>query len=757
MPGPSALLLVFALASVSGSAYAQLDPALTEAPQRVRAEFTPSAALTASSARSGAEADLVWSWDGDPRWMRGREFSSGEVFFGSIVRGHKFAGSTIGPDGDVSIDIVLSEEETTLAQFFRRDEGWSAAGVGTFPGAVYDVSDPDNPRRLNVAISEDGEEAPANMTWDPDDSEDGNYEYLWIMNSDYDGTGTSYADVSLAQDADDLDILYVWEGRLEPGRSYFESDPATLSIDLARITDLTAVPGNAEVTLTWAYDAPPEADRLVIYRGLDSPAAEALDIVDPSTTSYTASVLDPAARYYYRVEALDAGGNAIDVSVEIRADPVSAFGMTLVGTLDPASRYGDVWGYVDSDTGREYALLTARGDTSNPPRLYVIDVTDDTPVEVGSVPGVADSKDVKTYGHYAYLVNEDAPVQIIDLSDPADPVQVGTLDTGGDDGGSHNVLVEGDYLYVVGGDADGLRIYDLTDPVAPDSVGSLFVGDPAKYYHDVEVRNDTLYGAAIYNQGVDIVDVSDKSAPSLISTFIYAAVDMGAHNVCSTDDGAYVFVGDEIGSARHTRVFDVRDPFDVEQVATIVVNEDPSQPVHNCYVEDDLLYIASYVDGVRVYDVADPEAPVATAHYDTYLGSRTGFYGTWTVYPYLPSGKIIASDMQSGLYVLRLGKAPVASEPNATPVSGSTLDAAYPNPTTGALTVPFLLAEDARVRIVLFDVLGREVAVLTDAFRNAGPHSVRFDGSNLPSGAYFYRLEADGAGPPQTRSLTILR
>lgn len=80
-----------------------------------------------------------------------------------------------------------------------------------------------------------------------------------------------------------------------------------------------------------------------------------------------------------------------------------------------------------------------------------------------------------------------------------------------------------------------------------------------------------------------------------------------------------------------------------------------------------------------------------------------------------------------------------------------------PSPTTGILTVPFLLTDDVRVRITLLDVLGREVAILADEFRNAGPHSITFDGSNLPAGAYFYRLEVEGAGSPQTRSLTIVR
>ncbi len=731
------------LALGSASALAQPDPALARA-----AHFEG----YAPDARNGGEADLAWRWTGDPRWMRGRAFSGGEVFFESIARGRYFRGSTVGPDGDVSIDIVLTTGETSLAQVFRADDGWGPAGVGTFPGAVYDVSDPDSPRRLNVVISEDDREQPADLAWNPNADEDGGREYLWVMASDYDGTGTTYQNVgNLAAEADDLDVLYVWEGRLEPGRSFFETDPATLSIALAEIRDFNAAPGNEQITLSWAYDAPPEADAIVLYRGIVSPASEALVLLDPDATSYTVDVFNPSVRYYFRAEALDADGNVIGQSVEVQANPITALNMSLVGTLDPSSTYGDIWGWVDPATGREYALLCARFDG-----LYVIDVTDDQPVAVGFVPGdFSDSKDVKTYGSYAYLVNEVAPIQIIDLSDPADPVQVGELDVQPSvgNGGSHNILVEGDYLYVVGGRSPGgLRIYDLADPVRPDSVGAIAGADGRTYYHDVDIVGDVLYAAAIYDQGVDIIDISDKANPSLISNFIYSAVTMGAHNICATEDGSYVFVGDEIGSEPHTRGFDVRDPQDVEQVADIIVT--PGQPVHNCYVEGDLLYIAHYADGVRVFDVSNPEAPVAAAVYDTFLGSDGGFVGTWTVYPYLPSGKILASDMQSGLFVLRLDGS-VDAEPSGAPAGAFALGASYPNPATGEATVPFSLREAAHVRLTVFDVLGREVALLADGPLEAGEHTVAFDGRALPSGAYFLRL--DVAGSAQTRPLTLLR
>jgi hypothetical protein len=56
---------------------------------------------------------------------------------------------------------------------------------------------------------------------------------------------------------------------------------------------------------------------------------------------------------------------------------------------------------------------------------------------------------------------------------------------------------------------------------------------------------------------------------------------------------------------------------------------------------------------------------------------------------------------------------------------------------------------------VVYDLLGREVAVLVDEQKMPGTYEVQFDGSRLASGVYFYRLEAGAF--VQTRKLTILK
>jgi hypothetical protein len=66
----------------------------------------------------------------------------------------------------------------------------------------------------------------------------------------------------------------------------------------------------------------------------------------------------------------------------------------------------------------------------------------------------------------------------------------------------------------------------------------------------------------------------------------------------------------------------------------------------------------------------------------------------------------------------------------------------YPNPFNPTTTVKYDLAFDSRVRIVLYDLLGQEIATLVDEEQTAGFKEFIFDGNTLPSGVYFFRMTA---------------
>ena len=83
------------------------------------------------------------------------------------------------------------------------------------------------------------------------------------------------------------------------------------------------------------------------------------------------------------------------------------------------------------------------------------------------------------------------------------------------------------------------------------------------------------------------------------------------------------------------------------------------------------------------------------------------------------------------------------------------LEQNYPNPFNPSTTIKFDLPNASNVRLGVYDILGREVSVLVKERRNAGVYEVKFDGSNLSSGVYFYRLSAGSY--VETRKLLLLR
>jgi extracellular elastinolytic metalloproteinase len=104
-----------------------------------------------------------------------------------------------------------------------------------------------------------------------------------------------------------------------------------------------------------------------------------------------------------------------------------------------------------------------------------------------------------------------------------------------------------------------------------------------------------------------------------------------------------------------------------------------------------------------------------------------------------------------------------AAEPTAEAVTASsaglpaepTLHAAYPNPFDATTTLRYDVAATGTVRVAVYDLLGREVAVLADGAHEAGSYAVALDGRTLPAGVYLVRMTADRF--TQTRRVTVLQ
>jgi hypothetical protein len=83
------------------------------------------------------------------------------------------------------------------------------------------------------------------------------------------------------------------------------------------------------------------------------------------------------------------------------------------------------------------------------------------------------------------------------------------------------------------------------------------------------------------------------------------------------------------------------------------------------------------------------------------------------------------------------------------------LEQNFPNPFNPSTVISYQLKANSFVTLKVFDILGKEVAVLVQREQQPGAYTVRFDASTLPSGVYLYRLS--GEGMSLTRTMTVLR
>jgi hypothetical protein len=131
----------------------------------------------------------------------------------------------------------------------------------------------------------------------------------------------------------------------------------------------------------------------------------------------------------------------------------------------------------------------------------------------------------------------------------------------------------------------------------------------------------------------------------------------------------------------------------------------------------------------------------------TFTPEASAFFGDYTAIA-ARGGKVYPAWMRMDAGVLSVWTAPFVDSAGASVKpfvpSGYALSQNYPNPFNPSTTIQFQTPRDGDVRLVVYDLLGREVTRLVDGFRPAGVYPVTFNAANLSSGFYFYRLTAAG-------------
>lgn len=332
--------------------------------------------------------------------------------------------------------------------------------------------------------------------------------------------------------------------------------------------------------------------------------------------------------------------------------------ITLAGHLPYNECVSALWGYTDSQ-GREYAIVGTCSGTS------IVDITDPaTPVQKYFVPGPNSIwREMKTWSHYAYIVTEGGiGLTIVDLANLPDTNLTYTIYNNTDPQGFtpltnvHTIWIDEHghgYLYGAtgfdssSGAGSGCVILDLTaNPMNPTFLAS----KGGTYYHDGYVRGDTLWGAAIYDGHVEAYDISDPTNPQFLGN--RSTPGHFTHNVWLSTDGKTIFTTDEIADGVIAS-YDVTDIQNIKELDRVQQDPAGSETPHNVHYLNGWLPTAYYREGAVIVDAHRPENMVVTGYYDTFFpDTGSVFGGVWEVYPFFPSGRMIAGDRKNGLYIL---------------------------------------------------------------------------------------------------------
>ncbi len=321
----------------------------------------------------------------------------------------------------------------------------------------------------------------------------------------------------------------------------------------------------------------------------------------------------------------------------------------LVKQLDPFSggnRYGDVWGdgnyaYVGSFNGEGVGIF----DISDPENAFL--ATQYTAASNGRF------KDIKVSNGVGYFASDNGGgVHLVDLSDPTNPTLISQI-TSAESGFNsiHNLFVSGNFLYQADGRTTVVKVFDISDASAPTFVRDIATTDTTNI-HDITVVNDRLYTSG-WSGTTDIYDVGSMSltqAPTLLGTVSSGS---NTHASWASDDGTILVSAREINDG-DIRIFDISDPSNPSLLASIdktSLGVEAFSP-HNPVIVGDTLYVSWYAAGMQAFDISDPSNPLSLGSFDTKAISGGGL-GNWGVYPFLGPDKILLSDGNGGLFIVR--------------------------------------------------------------------------------------------------------
>ena len=426
-----------------------------------------------------------------------------------------------------------------------------------------------------------------------------------------------------------------------------------------------------------------------------------------------------------------------------------------VGVGGDNRRYSGCWGWYQQSTNKEYAIVGTSNGT------YFIDVTiPTTPSVCAFVPGKPNCtwREMKTYQNFCYIVSDDSSpntFQIVDMSLlPSTVTVVYNGNTYFERG--HTIWIDQNKMYIGGVTyvsgpppaTSPMNIYSLANPSSPVLLRQVSQDVPNtvfNYVHDMYVRNDTVYASTGWN-GLYVLKYNNSTNTfSVLGSYTNYPAHGYNHSSFLTKNGKYLMFCDEVPAASPISFVDVQNLNNIQPIVSFKPTQQTTP--HNPYlIGNNFALVSCYQDGLLIYDISQPNNLSLAGYFDTYPqgGSNTGNYsdsdyrGNWGAYPYLPSGIVIANDMQNGTFILNANAAYTTTIKNPLAIQQNNLQSKnlilFPNPASNRLSVNYSTNEPNTLQIK--NMLGQ--TIIEKKF--IGLVNENLDVSFLPNGSYFLTI-----------------
>lgn len=345
--------------------------------------------------------------------------------------------------------------------------------------------------------------------------------------------------------------------------------------------------------------------------------------------------------------------------------------------------------------------------------LRILDVTSpSSPLLLSTFALSGEARGVAVKGNFAYVIGRDAGVHIVDVSNAANPVLLKTIPTSR----SRGIAINGNYAYVATRDS-GLIVWNVTDPANPIKKAAV---------KGIDVENvasaGNVVGTSFYSS-IRFYDITNPESP--VAKGSTPTFKTGNEGFSIVGNYAYVPDGD---SLKIFNISNLNTPILISKIKTGGYGYITSVVGNYCYV-------ASEGTGVRAINISNPAVPVEAGYYDDVPQSRG----------VTANGKYIyVAEKTDGLTIYSNDLITSVTNENTIIPSTIMLHQNFPNPFNPTTNIAIDLRERVFVSLEVFNVLGQRVAILLNNQLLSGSFNVRFDGSSLSTGVYFYRLQTNG-------------